>query len=171
MLRGIADGRRDSVRLRHFAGLADDDNKAPAPLATHMWHDAFGQFPCAYHLGLQVSQQSTCLDFLKTAGQMRPGVADDDVDSTEGGGHVVNECFDLNRITNIGDETTRTINLRYRTVKLGLLPSGKSEFAALVGKALGNGKADSARTTGHQRDFVFQTKVHEFAFSQRRTGG
>src|SRR5215813_11474864 len=100
MLRGIADGRRDSVRLRHFAGLTNDNNKAPAPLAPHMRHDAFGQFPCAHHLGLQVSPQSTCLDFLKAASEMRPRVADDDIDLPEGGHYIVNEGFDLNRITN-----------------------------------------------------------------------
>jgi 3-oxoacyl-[acyl-carrier protein] reductase len=55
----------------------------------------------------------------------------------------------LNRITNIGDETSRANNLPYRTIKPGLLTSSKCKFAALVGKALGNGKTDSARTPRH----------------------
>jgi hypothetical protein len=132
-----------------------------------MRHDAFGQFPCAYHFGLQVSQQSTCLDFFKSAGEMRPGVADNDIDPSKGGDHIVNQCFDLNRITNIGHETSCTNNLRYRTIKLGLLASSKGKFAALFGKALGNGKTDSACTPGHQRDLVFQTKFHDFRFQPK----
>ena len=167
MLRGIADGRRDPVGLRHFAGLTDDNNKAPAPLATHMRHDAFGQFACAHYFGLQVSQQSTCLDFFKSAGEMSPGVADNDIDSSKNGDHIINQYFDLDRITNIGDETSRTINLRYRTIKPGLLASSKGKFAALDGKAPGNGKTDSARPSGHQRDFVFQTKFHDFRFQPK----
>jgi hypothetical protein len=114
-----------------------------------------------------VSQQSTCLDFFKSAGEMRPGVADNDIDSSKGGDHIVNQCFDLTRITNIGDETSRANNLPYRTIKPGLLASSKCKFAALVGKALGNGKTDSARTPRHQRDFVFQTKFHDFRFQPK----
>ena len=56
VLSGIADGRSDPVGLRHFARLTDDDNNPSTTLATHMRHDAFGQFPCPHHLRLQVIQ-------------------------------------------------------------------------------------------------------------------
>ena len=50
VLSGIADGRSDPVGLRHFSRLTDDDNKPSTTLATHMRHDAFGQFPCSPRL-------------------------------------------------------------------------------------------------------------------------
>src|SRR6185295_18969986 len=91
---------------------------------------------------------------------MRAGIAHNDIDPPECGDNTVDQCLHLNRIANIRGETARTIDLRYGAVKLGLLPPGEGKFAALVGKALGNGKAYSARAAGYQRDFVFLTKFH-----------
>jgi hypothetical protein len=55
MLRGIADCRCNPVSLWDLAGLTDNNDDPPPTLPTHVWCDAFGQFPCAHHLGLEVA--------------------------------------------------------------------------------------------------------------------
>jgi len=61
----------------------------------------------------------------------------------------------------------RSSDLRQRAVKLGLPPSSNGKFAALVGEALGNREAYATCAAGHQRNFIFQTKVHDFRFQPK----
>jgi hypothetical protein len=112
-------------------------------------------------------QQSTAPDILKAAREMRTGVADNNIDPTICGDYAVNQRSHLNGIANVGNESLRSLDLRQRVVKLGLLPSSKGKFAALLGEALGNRKTYAACAAGHQRDFIFQTKFHDFRFQPK----
>jgi hypothetical protein len=112
-------------------------------------------------------QQSAGLDIFKAAGEMRTSVADNNVDPPICGDHTVDQRAHLNGIANVGNESLRSIDLRQRAVKFGLPPSSKGKFAALLGKALGNREAYATCAAGHQRNFIFQTKVHDFRFQPK----
>src|ERR1041384_2974073 len=58
VLSRVDHGRGDCVRLRHFSGLADDDDKAAAATMTHLLRNRPRQLPWANHLGLEVTQQA-----------------------------------------------------------------------------------------------------------------
>ncbi len=104
MLRCVDDGRGNTIRLRHFAGLADDHDEAAAAARLHHRHDAARQFPCAEHLGLEMTLQRITGDLIETARQMRAGITDHDIDAAEGLVDVVDERGDIARLADIGDE-------------------------------------------------------------------
>jgi hypothetical protein len=112
-------------------------------------------------------QQSAGLDIFKAAGEMRTSVADNYIDPPICGDHTVDQRAHLNGIANVGNESLRSIDLRQRAVKFGLPPSSKGKSAAFLGKASGNREAYATCAAGHQRNFIFQTKVHDFRFQPK----
>src|SRR3974390_303557 len=107
MLRGVDHRRSNAVGLRDLSGLSDDEDKAPAAARFHHRRNCARQLPGAKHFGLKMTQERFARNLVDAAGQMRAGIAYNDIDPTKGLRDVAYESCDIVCLADIGDETFR----------------------------------------------------------------
>src|SRR5690606_6981913 len=108
MLGRIDDGRPQYLAPGHLAGLADDQDDAPALLAAHVRHGMAHDLPGTEYLGAEMSLDVGGRQFIEAAAKMRPGIADDDVETAEPCDGLGNEALGI----------VRTIDVRKRACDL-----------------------------------------------------
>ncbi len=162
VLRRIGDRGGDGVRLRHFSGLADDDDEAPTALPAHVRRNLTRQFPRADHFRLEMPEQYIGRDVVDTSGDVRAGIAHHDVDAAEGVDGILDQSRNISRLADIGDETFGLCRFEFcdRGIELGALASANRDPATLRAETLRNGEADPARAARDQRRLAGESEIH-----------